>query len=89
MVPWLLSPGQKSTDLGISGRGDAEGSANSVAEIKYDALQALYHKLERHSMAHGADPAWQDILAQMRKRFAQGRWGGVSGVGGSVATSQR
>lgn len=89
VIPWLLLPGQKSTDLGIGGKGDGEGSANSVAEIKYDALQALYQKLERQSMAHGADPAWQDILAQMRKRLAQGRWGGVSGVGGSVATAQR
>lgn len=89
VIPWLLLPGQKSTDLGIGGKGDAEGSANSVAEIKYDALQALYGRLERHSVAHGADPAWQDIVAQMRKRLAQGRWGGVSGVGGSVATAQR
>lgn len=89
VIPWLLLPGQKSTDLGIGGKGDAEGSANSVAEIKYDALQALYQRLERHSMAIGADPAWQDIVAQMRKRLAQGRWGGVSGVGSSVATSQR
>jgi len=89
VIPWLLLPGQKSTDLGIGGKGDAEGSANSVAEIKYDALQALYQRLERHSMATGSEPAWQDIVAQMRKRLAQGRWGGVSSVGSSVATAQR
>ena len=89
VMPWLLQPAQKSTDLGIGGKGDVEGAANSVAEVKYDALQSLYKKLEQHSMAHGADPAWQDILAQMRKRLTQGRWGGISGVGGSIATSQR
>ena len=89
VIPWLLSPAQRPTDLGVSGKGDADGAANSVAEVKYDALQKLYRKLEEHSMAHGADPAWQDILLQMRKRLAQGRWGGLSEVGGSVATSQR
>lgn len=89
VIPWLLSPGQKSTDLGIGGKGDVEGSANDVAEIKYDALQALHQRLQRHSITNGADPAWQDIVARMRKRLAQGRWGDVSGVGSSVATAQR
>ena len=89
VVPWLLSPAQRSSDLGVGGKGDVEGAANSVAEVNYDALQSLYQKLDRHSGAHGSDPAWQDVLIQMRKRLAQGRWGGASGVGGSVATSQR
>lgn len=89
ILPWLLSPAQKGTDLGLGGKGDPEGAANSVAAVKYDALAALYEKLVKHTRGTGTNSDWQDIISQMRKRLNQGRWGGVTEIGGNIATSQR
>lgn len=89
IVPWLLQPAQKSSNLGVGGKGDVEGAANSVAQVKYDALQSLYRRLQEYTMAHGTNAEWQSILAQMSKRLAQGRWGGSTGVGGRIATTER
>ncbi|KAL8826621.1 MAG: hypothetical protein Q9191_003685 [Dirinaria sp. TL-2023a] len=89
IMPWLLQPAQKSSNLGVGGKGDVEGAANSVAQVKYDALQSLHGRLQEYTMAHGTNAEWQSILAQMGKRLAQGRWGGSTGVGGRIATTER
>ena len=79
VVPYLLKPAQISTSLGIGGKGDMEKAINRVAAIRYDALTILHRKLKQFANMHGAEPAWSDIVVQMEKRLAQGRWGGVSG----------
>ena len=89
VVSWLLGPAQKSSNLGVGGKGDAEGAANSVAQVKYDALQSLYGKLHEYTVSHGTNAEWQSILSQLSKRLAQGRWGGSTGVGGRIATTER
>ena len=89
VVPWLLQPAQRSSNLGVGGKGDIEGAANSVAQVKYDALQSLYERLQKYTMTHGTNTEWQSILAQMSKRLAQGRWGGGTGIGGRIATTER
>ena len=79
VIPFLLKPAQTSINLGIGGRGDTLDTTNDVAAIRFDALFSLHRKLSKYVEIHGADPAWGDILGQMKKRLDQGRWGGNSG----------
>ena len=79
VIPFLLKPAQTSMNLGIGGKGDTLNTANDVAAIRFDALFSLHRKLSKYAEIHRADPAWGDILGQMKKRIDQGRWGGNSG----------
>ena len=77
VLPYLLKPAQTSSNLGVGGKADQEGTVNTVAAIKFDALSSLHDKLKQLANVQGAQ--WWDIVAQLEKRLAQGRWGGVSG----------
>lgn len=79
VIPYLLGPAQTSMNLGIGGRGDTLNTVNDVAAIRFDALFSLHRKLSEYAENHSAEPAWGDILGQMKRRINQGRWGGVSG----------
>ena len=89
VIPYLLKPAQISNSRGIGARGDLGKAINDVAAIRFDALSALHGKLKVHTHMHGEATAWQDILGKMEKRLAQGRWGAVSEVGGSIATMEQ
>ena len=79
VIPYLLRPAQTSMNLGLGGRGDTLNTVNDVAAIRFDALFSLHRKLSEYAETCGAEPAWGDILDQMKKRLDQGRWGGISG----------
>lgn len=79
VIPYLLKPAQTSTNLGIGGKGDVIKVVNNIAAIRFEALSNLHQKLSEHSRMPGSESAWGDILAQVKKRLDQGRWGGVSG----------
>lgn len=79
IIPYLLRPAQTTTNLGTGGKGDMLKTVNTVASIRFDALSMLHQNISKHAEMHGAEPAWGDIVKQMKQRLDQGRWAGMSG----------
>lgn len=85
VLPYLLSPPKTFAALVGGGRGDAEGSAYKVAAAKFDALKALRSQLQGQ-VEKTPNEGYEDILATVEKRLAQGPMGAASDVGGAVGT---
>ena len=79
IIPYLLRPAQTATNLGTGGKGDLLKAVNTVASIRFDALFMLYQNVSEHAEKYGAEPAWGDILKQMKKKLDQGKWADSSG----------
>jgi hypothetical protein len=83
-LPYLLSPPKTFSNL-VGGRGDSESAAYKIAAAKFDALTALHGRLESQV---GLEPGqgYEDILATIGKRLAEGPMSREGEVGGRVAT---
>ena len=79
VIPYLLRPAQTTTNLGSGGKGDLLKTINTVASIRFDALSRLHRSISEHAEKYGAEPAWGDILKQMKRKLDQGKWAGMSG----------
>lgn len=83
-LPYLLKPPQTFANL-VGGRGDAESAAYKIASAKFDALRAMHARLviqEEQNPGSGYD----DILATIAKRLADGPLSREGEVGGRVGT---
>ena len=83
-LPYLLKPPQTFANL-VGGRGDAESAAYKIAAAKFDALKAFHGRL---AVEVERDPGqgYEDILATIGKRLAEGPLSREGEVGGQVGT---
>lgn len=84
VVPYLIRPAQTFNNL-VGGTGDSESAAYKVAVAKYDALKVFHEKIQGLSLGHETFRL-QDILTQVGARLARGPMGGMTEVGGRIAT---
>lgn len=85
-LPYLISPPQTFANL-VGGRGDAESSAYKIASAKWDALKALHSAL---IVQVKRDPGqgYEEILATLSKRLAEGPMSNEGEIGGRIDTVQ-
>ena len=83
-LPYLLKPPQTFANL-VGGRGDTESAAYKIAAAKYDALRALHGKLVVQ-VEQGPREGYEDILATLSKRLAEGPLSREGEVGGRIDT---
>lgn len=84
VVPYLIRPAQTFNNL-VGGTGDIESAAYKVAVAKYDTLKVFHEKIQGLSLGHESSRL-QDILTQVEARLARGPMGGLTEVGGRIAT---
>lgn len=85
-LPYLIKPPQTFANL-VGGRGDAESSAYKVAVAKWDALEALHTALaEQVELEPGQ--GYEEILATLGKRLADGPMSNEGEIGGRIDTVQ-
>ena len=82
VLPYLLQPAQTFSNL-VGGRGDTQSSAYRVAVAKFDVLLQLHQKLKELAQV---DELFNDVVATVGRRVAQGPMGGSTEVGGRVGT---
>lgn len=83
-LPYLLKPAQSFSNL-VGGRGDAESAAYKIAVAKFDTLKTLHDRLAEFAQAEPGQ-GYEDILATLQKRIAEGPWSRQAEVGGRIAT---
>jgi hypothetical protein len=83
-LPYLLKPPQTFANL-VGGRGDAESAAYKIAAAKFDALRALHSKL-MVQVEQQPDEGYEEILATLSKRLAEGPLSREGEVGGRIGT---
>lgn len=85
-LPYLIRPPQTFANL-VGGRGDAESSAYKIASAKWDALKALHSAL---IVQVERDPGqgYEEILATLSKRLAEGSMSNEGEIGGRIDTVQ-
>lgn len=83
-LPYLLKPPQTFANL-VGGRGDAESAAYKIAAAKYDALKAFHGRLAVE-VEQSPGQGYEDILATIAKRLAEGPLSREGEVGGQVGT---
>lgn len=84
LVPYLIRPAQTFNNL-VGGTGDSESAAFNVAVAKYEVLKTFHRRIQGLGLAHDTFHI-HDILAQVEARIAQGPMGGITAVGGRIAT---
>ncbi|KAK5128293.1 hypothetical protein LTR85_002960 [Meristemomyces frigidus] len=84
ILPYLLKPAQSFANL-VGGRGDAESSAYKIAAAKFDALRALHSRM-LVQVEQQPGEGYEDILATISKRLAEGPSSREGEVGGHVGT---
>lgn len=85
-LPYLIKPPQTFANL-VGGRGDMESSAYKVATAKWDALKALHSALVTQVELEPGQ-GYEDILATLSKRLAEGPMSKEGEIGGRVDTVQ-
>jgi len=83
-LPYLLKPPQTFSNL-VGGRGDAESAAYKIASAKFDALRALEGRL-RVQVVEQPGQGYEEILATIGKRLAEGPMSREGEVGGLIGT---
>ena len=83
-LPYLLKPPQTFTNL-VGGRGDSESAAYKIAAAKFDALKSLQRNLVVQVEQQPGE-GFEDILATISKRLAEGPMSREGEVGGSIGT---
>ncbi|GAB7363082.1 hypothetical protein MBLNU230_g3374t1 [Neophaeotheca triangularis] len=83
-LPYLLKPAQSFANL-VGGRGDSESAAYKIASAKYDALKAMQTRL-RYQVDRTPGEGYEDILATVEKKLAEGPLNREGEVGGNVGT---
>jgi hypothetical protein len=85
-LPYLIKPAQSFANL-VGGRGDSESSAYKIATAKWDSLKALHGALVTQVEL---DPGqgYEDILATLSKRLAEGPMSQDGEIGGRIDTVQ-
>lgn len=84
LVPYLIRPAQTFNNL-VGGTGDSESAAFKVAVAKYEVLKTFHGRIQ--GLGLGPDTFQiHDILAQVEARIARGPMGGITEVGGRIAT---
>lgn len=84
VVPYLIRPAQTFSNL-VGGTGDIESAAYKVAVAKFDVLKVFHERIRGLSLGHET-LRLQDILTQVGARLARGPMGGMTEVGGRIAT---
>lgn len=84
VVPYLIRPAQTFNNL-VGGTGDSESAAYKVAMAKYDVLKVFHGKIQGLDLGHD-NFRLQDILTLVEARIARGPMGGITEVGGRIAT---
>lgn len=85
-LPYLIKPPQTFANL-VGGRGDMESSAYKVASAKWDALKALHSALITQVEVEPGQ-GYEDILATLSKRLAEGPMSNEGEIGGRIDTVQ-
>ena len=85
-LPYLIKPPQTFANL-VGGRGDSESSAYKVASAKWDALKALHGALVTQVELEPGQ-GYEDILATLGKRLAEGPMSKEGEIGGRIDTVQ-
>jgi hypothetical protein len=85
-LPYLIKPPQTFANL-VGGRGDSESSAYKVASAKWDALKALHSALVTQVELEPGQ-GYEDILATLSKRLAEGPMSKEGEIGGRIDTVQ-
>lgn len=83
-LPYLLKPPQTFANL-VGGRGDAESSAYKIAAAKFDALQAFHARLVTQ-VERNPGEGYEEILATIQKRLAEGPLSREGEIGGRIGT---
>lgn len=83
-LPYLFKPPQTFANL-VGGRGDAESAAYKIASAKFDALRALHSRLTVQVEQQPGE-GYEDILATLSKRLAEGPLSREGEVGGRIGT---
>lgn len=83
-LPYLLKPAQTFANL-VGGRGDSESAAYKIALAKFDALRALNSRLMTQ-VEQKPGEGYEEILATISKRLAEGPMTREGQVGGAVGT---
>ncbi|KAK3715836.1 hypothetical protein LTR37_006819 [Vermiconidia calcicola] len=83
-LPYLLKPPQTFANL-VGGRGDAESAAYKIASAKFDALRALHSRLMTQAEQQPQE-GFEEILATLSKRLAEGPLSREGEVGGRIGT---
>ncbi|KAI7279133.1 hypothetical protein KC345_g5521 [Hortaea werneckii] len=81
-LPYLLRPPPTFANL-VGGRGDPESSAYQIASAKFDALRALNSRL-MVQVEQQPGQGYEEILATIGKRLAEGPMSREGQVGGNV-----
>lgn len=84
LVPYLIRPAQTFNNL-VGGTGDSESAAYKVAVAKYDVLKTFHERVQGLGLGHDTFQL-HDILAPVEARIARGPMGGITEVGGRIAT---
>lgn len=84
VVPYLIRPAQTFNNL-VGGTGDSESAAYKVAVAKYDVLKTFHERIQGLGLG---DYTFQlhDIVTLVEARIARGPMGGITEVGGRIAT---
>jgi hypothetical protein len=85
-IPYLLKPPRTFANL-VGGRGDAESAVYKVASAKFDALTALHARLQSQ-VEKSPGEGYEDILATLSKRLAEGPLSREGEIGSRVETLQ-
>lgn len=83
-LPYLLKPPQTFANL-VGGRGDTESAAYKIAATKFDALKAFHGRLQ-HEVQRSPGEGYEEILATVAKRLAEGPLSREGEVGGRIGT---
>ncbi|KAK3712902.1 hypothetical protein LTR37_008787 [Vermiconidia calcicola] len=83
-LPYLLKPPQTFANL-VGGRGDAESAAYKIASANFDALRALHSRLMTQAEQQPQE-GFEEILATLSKRLAEGPLSREGEVGGRIGT---
>ncbi|EME76850.1 uncharacterized protein MYCFIDRAFT_168896 [Pseudocercospora fijiensis CIRAD86] len=83
-LPYLMAPPKTFGNL-VGGRGDAESSAYKIASAKFDALRAFHSRLVVQ-VERSPGEGYEEILATIQKRLAEGPLSREGEVGGRIGT---
>lgn len=83
-LPYLLKPPQTFANL-VGGRGDTESAAYKIAIAKFDALRAFNSRL-MVQVEQTPGEGYEDILATINKRLAEGPLSREGEVGDRIGT---
>jgi hypothetical protein len=83
-LPYLFKPPQTFSNL-VGGRGDVESAAYKIAAAKFDALRALHRRLIV-KVEQQPGEGYEEILATLSKRLAEGPLSREGEIGGRIGT---